>query len=399
LLDRVFREEAGRLTASLVRLIGSFDLAEELVSEAVVEALEHWPGQGVPDRPAAWLLATARRKALDRIRRQARYQEKLALLAALPDTAASQPDDRLSLIFTCCHPALSRDAQIALTLRAVVGLTTDEIARAYLVPEATIAKRILRAKQKIVASHLPYRVPESEELKARLDEVLMVIYLVCNEGYLTTAGATPLRRDLVLESEWLAMLLTRLMPEEQEPLGLLALIRLHLARWPARLDANGRLVLLPHQDRSLWDRRAIAEAIRLLERAAAQRRPGRYQVEAAIAAVHCEAPTWEDTDWRQLVDLYTLLSAMDPSPVVMLNRAIAVSHVDGPATALAEMDRLAVPLHRYHLFHATRAAMLRELGRPREAAAANARALELTRNPGERTLLEQRLAMAASADA
>ncbi len=399
MLDRVFREEAGRLTASLVRLIGDFDLAEELVSEAMVEALEHWPSQGVPDRPAAWLLTTARRKALDRIRRQARYQEKLALLAALSDEASSRPDDRLSLIFTCCHPALSRDAQIALTLRAVVGLTTQEIARAYLCPEATIAKRILRAKQKIVAANIPYRVPEGPELKTRMDEVLTVIYLVFNEGYLATAGPTPLRRDLVLEAEWLAILVTRLMPEEPEPLGLLALIRLHLARWPARLDTSGRLVLLQDQDRSLWDRRAIGEAIRLIERAAARRHPGRYQVEAAIAAAHCEAPTWADTDWREVVDLYTLLLAIDPSPVVRLNRAIAVSHVDGPAPALAEVDQLAGTLDRYHLFHATRAALLRELGRAGEAAAADGMALELTRNPGERALLEQRLAMSEPTEA
>jgi RNA polymerase sigma factor (sigma-70 family) len=392
LLERVFREEAGRLTASLVRHFRDFDLAEELVSEAMVEALEHWPREGIPDRPAAWLLTTARRRGVDRLRREARYREKLELLATLPENPHREPDDRLRLIFTCCHPALARDAQVALTLRAVAGLTTGEIARAFLVPEATLAKRIVRAKRKIVDADIPYRVPGSADFLARLDEVLTVIYLVFNEGYLTTAGDAPLRRDLALDAEWLAGLLARLLPDEPEPLGLVVLIRLHLARWPARLDARGRLVLLERQDRSLWDRRLIEEAAGLLERAGAYGRPGRYQIEAAIAAVHCEAPRWEDTDWAQILGLYAMLLAMDPSPVVRLNRAVALWHVEGAGPALEEVDRLGDALDRYHLFHATRAALLRELGRDAEAASADERALRLTANSAERTLLLERMA-------
>ena len=393
LLERVFREEAGRLVASLVRRLGDFDLAEELVSEALVEALEHWPREGSPERPAAWLLTTARRKGLDRLRRQARYREKLALVAALPEAPGYEADDRLRLIFTCCHPALAREAQVALTLRAVVGLTTEEIARAFMLPEATLAKRIVRAKQKIVSSGIPYRVPGPDELRPRLDEVLTVIYLVFNEGYLTTAGEEAIRRDLAKDAEWLASLLVRLLPEEPEPLGLLALIRLHLARWPARLDPDGRLVLLERQDRRLWDRAKIADAVRLIERAAAHRRPGPYQVEAAIAALHSEAPSWAETDWQQVVALYTLLATLEPSPVVFLNRAIALRQLAGSAAALEEVDKLSNQLERYHLFHATRAALLRDLGRETEAASADTRALDLTRNPGERALIEERLGL------
>jgi RNA polymerase sigma-70 factor (ECF subfamily) len=273
----------------------------------------------------------------------------------------------------------------------VAGLTTSEIARAFMLPEPTLAKRITRAKQKIVTAAIPYRVPALDELRSRLDEVLTVIYLVFNEGYLATAGEAPIRRDLARDAEWLASLLVNLLPNEPEPQGLLALIRLHLARWPARLNARGEFVLLEDQDRSLWDRRQIAAALRLLQRAAASGRPGRYQVEAAIAGVHCEAPTWEATNWPQILELYALLMALDASPVVALNRAIAVRYVDGPLRALDEVDRLAERLDRYHLFHATRAALLKDLGRHAEAAAADARALELTQNPAERALLSGRL--------
>jgi len=390
-LERVFREEAGRLTASLVRLLGDFDLAEEMVADAVAEALTRWPRDGVPERPAAWLLTTARRKAIDRLRRDERYSAKLALLASLPASAEREPDDRLRLMFTCCHPALDRDAQVALTLRAVVGLTTAEIARAFVIPETTLAKRLTRAKQKIVAARIPYRTPEPDELRGRLSEVLQVIYLVFNEGYLTTAGEQAARRELADDAEWLAGMLTRWLPDEPEPLGLLALIELHLARWPGRVDPEGRLVLLADQDRSAWDRGRVERGILSLRRAAALQRVGPYQIEAAIAAVHAEAPSWDETDWPQLLALYELLESVDPSPVVRLNRAIILARVAGPGPALAELDNIAAALDRYYLFHATRAAMLRQLGRSAEARHADQRALEGTTNTEERRLLEERL--------
>ena len=387
----MFREEAGRLTASLVRHLGDFDLAEEMVAEAVVEALARWPEEGPPERPGAWLLTTARRKAIDRIRREDRYRHKLELLAHLPESAEREPDDRMRLIFTCCHPALDLDAQVALTLRAVAGLTTAEIARAFLVAEPTLAKRLTRAKQKIVRAAIPYRAPEPEELRDRLAAVLRVVYLVFNEAWLTTGGQSPVRRDLARDAEWLAALLVQWLPGEPEPLGLLALIRLHLSRWPSRLDAAGRLVLLADQDRALWDHDQIAGAVALLERAAAARRPGPYQIEAAMAAVHCEAPAWELTDWPQLLGLYSLLAASDPSPVVLLNRAVVVAEVAGPAEALGQVESLRPALGRYHLFHATRASLLRRLDRPEEARAADAEALRHTANPAERALLQERL--------
>jgi RNA polymerase sigma-70 factor (ECF subfamily) len=390
-LERVFRAEAGRLTASLVRLLGDFDLAEELMSEAIVEALEHWPSEGVPERAASWLLTTAKRKGLDRLRREANYREKLALVATLETEPPREADDRLRLIFTCCHPVLSREAQVALTLRAVVGLTTQEIARAFMVPEETLAKRIVRAKRKIVVSRVPYRVPAVDELTPRLSEVLTVIYLVFNEGYVATAGIEPIRRDLARDAEWLATLLMRLMPQEPEVIGLVALIRLHLARWPARLDSVGRLVLLEQQDRALWDRRAIADAVRLIERATALGQPGPYQIEASIAALHCEAPTWADTDWPQILALYSLLAAIDSSPIVRLNRAIALRYVDGAEAALDEVESLAESLSRYHLFFATRAALLRELGRVAEADRAEMEGIELTNNSAERAVMVERV--------
>lgn len=359
-----------------------------------MEALEHWPRNGVPERPAAWLLTAARRKGLDRLRRATKYREKLALLSALPEAPRSEADDRVRLIFTCCHPALSPEGQVALTLRAVCGLTTAEIARAFLIPEATVGKRIVRAKQKIVTAGIPYRVPEPGELRQRLDAVLTVIYLIFNEGYLTTSGDMPTRRDLAQDAEWLAMLVTRLLPDEPEPLGLLALIRLHLARWSARVDTTGGLVLLEHQDRSLWDRDAIAGGVRSLKQAAACRRPGRYQVEAAIAAVHCEASTWDGTDWPQLLALYGLLREIDPSPIVRLNRAIVLRQVQGAGAALRELQDLSEPLAHYHLFHSTRAAFLRTLGREAEASVADARALSLAQNQAERALITERLRLA-----
>jgi predicted RNA polymerase sigma factor len=363
------------------------------VSEAVVEALAQWPERGVPERPGAWLFTTARNKGLDRLRRERTYRRKLELLARIPESPAREPDDRLRLIFTCCHPALGGDAQVALTLRAVVGLTSAEIARAFLIPEATLVKRITRAKRKIVVAGVPYREPEPEDLPERLTQVLRVIYLVFNEGYFTTSGPQGLRRELADDSEWLASQLVAWLPGEPEPLGLLALIRLHLARWKARSGPGG-LVLLPDQDRTLWDRERIAGATRILERAASLGRLGPYQIEAAIVAVHCEAPAWENTDWPQLLELYSLLEYFDSSPVVTLNRAVVVAQVRGPRAALELVDGLRPALERYHLFHAVRASLLRRLGSQSEAAEEDAAALRLTSNPAERAILAERLEFA-----
>ena len=305
------------------------------------------------------------------------------------DTA--EGDDRLRLIFTCCHPALSREAQVALTLRAVAGLTTAEIARAFITSEATIAQRIVRAKRKIVEANIPYCVPAERDMADRLDEVLAVLYLMFNEGYLATAGAQASRRDLAEDAAWLAGLMVRLMPQEPEALGLLALMRLHLARAESRFDADGGLLLLQDQDRGRWDRERIASGISLLQRAAGLRRPGPYQLQAAIAACHAEARSWEETDWRQIVALYDALLDLMPSPVVQLNRAIARRYIDGAVATLPEVDALRDMLNDYYLFHATRAELLRDIGRDAEARAALARALDLTANPAERILLRRRL--------
>ena len=376
----------------MVRALGDFDLAEELVQEALLEAVEHWPKDGIPDKPGAWLLTTARRKAVDQFRRQARFREKLALLegASMRDDTA-EGDDRLRLIFTCCHPALSREAQLALTLRAVAGLTTTEIARAFITSEATIAQRIVRAKRKIVDAKIPYRVPAERDMGERLAEVLAVLYLMFNEGYLATAGERSSRRDLAEDAVWLAGLMVRLMPKEPEALGLLALLRLHLARADSRFDQQGNLVLLQDQDRSRWDRERIASALVMLQRAAGLRRAGPYQLQAAIAACHAQARTWAETDWRQIVALYDALLELMPSPVVQLNRAIARRYLDGAEATLPEVDALAEALDDYYLFHATRAELLRDLGRDDEGRAALARALELTANLAERALLQRRL--------
>jgi RNA polymerase sigma factor (sigma-70 family) len=392
-LAHVFREETAQLVTSLVRLLGDFNLAEDLVQDAMVEALEHWPGEGIPNKPGAWLLATARRKAVDRWRRDARYRQKLALLEQ-PTGASQGPavDDQLALLFTCCHPALNREAQVALTLRTVVGLTTAEIARAFLTSEATVAQRIVRAKRKIVAAGIPLRVPADELLSERLAEVLTVIYLMLNEGYLASGPSSPARHDMVDDAEWLCQLLVRLMPDEPEAMGLLAPIRLHRARAAARFDSHGRLVLLRDQDRSRWDHAVIAEAERLLQAALRQRRAGPFQVQAAIAACHSRADDWQTTDWPQIVALYDVLLELAGSPVVALNRAIALRYVRGADTALAAVDGLVGQLDGYYLFHATRAELLRALGRTDGARQANLRALELTANPAERALLRDRLA-------
>ena len=379
------------MVARLARSLGDFDLAEDLVQEAIVAALEHWPREGIPDAPAAWLLTVARRRGIDRLRREARYREKLRLLEEAPRTVSTETDDRLDLIFTCCHPALAREAQVALTLRSVVGLTTGAIARAFLVSEATLAQRIVRAKRKIVDAGIVLRRPDPDELPDRLAEVLAVLYLVFNEGYLASGPERAARRDLAEDAEWLTSLITELLPGEPEVLGLLALMRLHLARADARFDAHGRLVLLKDQDRTRWDHARIADAVGVLERAGALKRPGPYQLQAAIAAVHTEAPSWQATDWSQIVRLYDALAAITGSPVVRLNRAIALREVAGPAPALREVDALVDDLDRYHLFHATRAELLRDLGRAENAREADRRALELTDNPAERALLEERI--------
>lgn len=391
-LTTVFREEAGRVTAALVRFLNDFDLAEELVQEAIVAALEHWPEEGIPDKPGAWLVTVARRKALERLRRAAIYNEKLSLLVASRlNEIEGESDDRLQLIFTCCHPSLAREAQVALTLRAVIGLTTREIASAFLLSEATVAQRIVRAKQKIVSASIPYRIPDSVEMAERLGEVLAVLYLAFNEGHLASSGDAPERRNLAEDALWLTNLLVRLMPDEPEPVGLLALMRIQLARASTRFDATGRLILLQDQDRRRWDHAAIAESAQMLQRVAQQGRPGPYQIQAAIAACHAEAPSFAETDWNQIFLLYERLLTFWPTAVVRLNRAIAMQYVSGPASALAEVDTLQNDLEGYRLFHATRAQLLRALDRHDAARAADERALALVSNPAERLLIEERL--------
>jgi len=376
----------------MVRVLGNFDIAEEVVQDSLVAALERWPEQGIPDNPGAWLMTTARRRAIDLLRRDRRYAEKVALLerSAVPADPA-EADDRLRLIFTCCHPALAQEAQVALTLRAVAGFTTQEIAAAFLVSEPTMVQRIVRAKRKIVAANIPYRVPEGPELPARVDAVLAVLYLMFNEGYLSRGPQVAARRDLAEDALWLASLLARLLPDQAELLGLIALMRLHIARARSRFDEAGEMVLLSDQDRTLWDRAAIAEGLEVLGRAAALDAPGPYQLQAAIAAVHAESPSWDRTDWRQIVILYDALLRLTDTPVVRLNRAVAVSHVSGPQVALGEVNDLAISLGGYHLFHATRAEMLDELGETALAREARLRALEVCQNPAERSLLVRKL--------
>jgi RNA polymerase sigma factor (sigma-70 family) len=388
-LARVVREHAGRLAASLMSLLGDFSAAEDLVQDAVETALRRWPDEGIPDRPDAWLFTVAKRRGLDVLRRQENYRAKLAELQ-WPVRPAT--DDRLRLIFTCCHPALSREAQIALTLRVVCGLTTAQIAAAFLAPESTVSQRITRAKRKIAGAGIPYRIPRDDELPERLNGVLTVIYLLFNEGYLSSTSDRAHSRDLVDDAEWLTALLAGLLPNEPEVTGLLALIRLHRARVAARFTSDGQLVLLQDQDRAEWDHSAIADATALLTRTARRHHsPGPYQLQAAIAACHCEAPTWADTDWPQILVLYNMLLRLQPTAVTRLHRAVAVRYVEGARAALAELDELEPTLANYPLFHAIHGELLRADGRTAEALHADQRALELTSNPAQLDLLHSRI--------
>jgi RNA polymerase sigma-70 factor (ECF subfamily) len=393
-IEAIYRAESRRVFATLVRLLGDFDLAEEAMSEAFRAALEQWPREGVPANPRAWLVSTGRFKAIDAIRRESRFAyvepEELESFAAQESEQNEIEDDRLRLIFTCCHPALSPDAQVALTLREVCALKTEEIAHAFLTPAPTLAQRIVRAKNKIRDAKIPYEVPGPRELGERLDAVLRVIYLDYNEGYSASSGASVTRAELSLEAIRVGRLLVELLPQA-EAMGLLALMLLQESRRAARASANGEIVLLEDQDRALWDRAMIGEGVALTERALKTRMFGPYCLQAAIAAVHAEAPSTQETDWSEIIGLYDVLARLDPSPVVALNRAVAVAMRDGPSLALPIVNALLRDLADYHLAHAVHADLCRRLGKKSDALASYRKALALARQEPERRFLERRI--------